>query len=157
MNCRDLATWQGTTGIILCMRPVNERQPYNVTSSLIGWGHSQQWLLCDIYPIMYYFFFHTQLWFPASECDFRWFKSDFQCFYDLVSGKKYCGRNRIDHGRPSETELTLVRLYSTEITRYRSWFLEYKLTWVNSVPHRRPWWILYLLFWISIVATLQMI
>ena len=27
--------------IILCMRPANERWPYNVTLSLIGWVHSQ--------------------------------------------------------------------------------------------------------------------
>ena len=33
----------------------------------------------------------------------------------------------------------LVSLYSTEITRCRSWFLEYKLIRVNSVPHRRSW------------------
>ena len=26
-------------GIILCMRPANERRRYNVTSSLIGWAH----------------------------------------------------------------------------------------------------------------------
>ena len=29
------------TGIILCMRPANERQRYNVTLSLIGWVHAQ--------------------------------------------------------------------------------------------------------------------
>ena len=29
------------TGIILCMGPANERRRYNVTSSLIGWVHSQ--------------------------------------------------------------------------------------------------------------------
>ena len=28
-------------GIILCMHPANERRRYNVTSSLIGWAHSQ--------------------------------------------------------------------------------------------------------------------
>ena len=28
-------------GIILCMRPANERRRYNVTSSLIGWAHTQ--------------------------------------------------------------------------------------------------------------------
>ena len=28
-------------GIILWMRPANERRRYNVTSSLIGWAHSQ--------------------------------------------------------------------------------------------------------------------
>ena len=30
-----------TTGIILCMRPANERRRYNVTSSLISWANSQ--------------------------------------------------------------------------------------------------------------------
>ena len=29
------------TGIILYMHPANERWPYNVTSSLIGWAHSR--------------------------------------------------------------------------------------------------------------------
>ena len=59
--------------------------------------------------------------------------------------KKHCGRNRIDHGHPCRMEFTLVSLYSTEITRYHSWFLEYKLTGVNSVLHRHQWWILYIL------------
>ena len=42
-----------------------------------------------------------------------------------------------------------MSLYSTEITRCDSWFLEYKLTRVNSIPHGCPWWILYnmILFW----------
>ena len=40
-----------TPGIILYMRPVNERQHNIVTSSLIGWGHTQNhpcntWYLC---------------------------------------------------------------------------------------------------------------
>ena len=29
------------SGILLCMRPANERRRYNVTSSLIGWAHPQ--------------------------------------------------------------------------------------------------------------------
>ena len=29
------------SGIILCMRLANERRRYNVTSSLIGWAHTQ--------------------------------------------------------------------------------------------------------------------
>ena len=29
------------SGIILCMQPANERRRYNVTSSLIGWVHTQ--------------------------------------------------------------------------------------------------------------------
>ena len=28
-------------GIFLCMRPANERRRYMVTSSLIGWAHTQ--------------------------------------------------------------------------------------------------------------------
>ena len=31
----------GYLGIILCMRPANERRRYNVTSSLISWVHTQ--------------------------------------------------------------------------------------------------------------------
>ena len=30
---------------ILWMHPANERRRYNVTSSLIGWAHSQKWSL----------------------------------------------------------------------------------------------------------------
>ena len=33
------------TGIILCMRRANERRRYIVTSSLIGWAHTQNWSL----------------------------------------------------------------------------------------------------------------
>ena len=34
------------SGIIMCMRPVKERRHYTVTSSLIGWAHTQKdpWL-----------------------------------------------------------------------------------------------------------------
>ena len=35
----------------------------------------------------------------------------------------------MDHGHPCGTESTSVSLYSTEITRYHSWFLEFKLGW----------------------------
>ena len=43
--------------------------------------------------------------------------------------KVITGRNKIDHGRPCGTEFHLwSRLHSIEMTRYRSWFLEYKLT-----------------------------
>ena len=31
-----------SSGIILCMRPANGRRRYNVTSSLIGWTHTQK-------------------------------------------------------------------------------------------------------------------
>ena len=90
-------------------------------------------------------FFHTHLWFPASDHDFRRFGSDFRSFCKVITEKKHCGRNRIDHRPLCGTEFTLVSLYSTEITRYHLWYLEYKLTRVNSIPHGRPWWILYLL------------
>ena len=39
-----------SAGIILCMRPANERRHYNVTSSLIGWAHTQN-DLCLRVPI----------------------------------------------------------------------------------------------------------
>ena len=57
--------------------------------------------------------------------------------------KEHCGRTKIDHGCPCGKEFTLVSLYFTEITRYRSWFLKYKLPRVKSVPQGHPWWILY--------------
>ena len=44
----------GYTGIILCIRPANERRRYNVTS-LIGWAHTQNdpWLhLCGAVPLV---------------------------------------------------------------------------------------------------------
>ena len=60
------------------------------------------------------------------------------------SQEKHCGRKRIHHGCLCATEFALVSLYSTEITHHRQWFLEYKLTRVNPVPHGRQWWIHYL-------------
>ena len=42
-------------------------------------------------------------------------------------------------------KFTLMSLHSTEIIRYRSWFLECKLTRVNYVLHWCPWRILYIL------------
>ena len=81
-------------------------------------------------------------WFPMIP---RWF-SLFLWIHDRK--KKYCGRNIIEHGSwvLMQTVLTFVSLCSTEITRYPSWFLEYKLTQVNFVPHRCPWWILYIYY-----------
>ena len=83
-------------------------------------------------------------WLPAI---WEWFP----IFLWSYHRKNHCGRNRIDldHGHPCGTEFTLVSLYSTEITCYRSWFLEYNLTRVNS--HRRPCWILYILNWFSVI------
>ena len=70
--------------------------------------------LCCVVKKRYYF--HTLLWFLASDRDFRRFESDFRC-----------GKNRIDHGCPCATEFTRMSLHSTEITRYCSRFLQYKL------------------------------
>ena len=79
-------------------------------------------------------FFHIQLWFPATDHDFRRFESDFWCFCEVITKKKHCERNK----RPCGMEFTLVSLHSTEITRYPSQFLEYKLTRVNSIA-ANPW------------------
>ena len=38
-------------GIILCMRPANEGRRYNVTSSLIGWAHTQNDAMCYIFTV----------------------------------------------------------------------------------------------------------
>ena len=106
-------------------------------------AHPQKILLIIVHDIT---FFHTHLWFPASDCDFWQFGSDFWSFCKVITEQKHCGRKRIDHGHLYGKEFTLVSLYSTEITRYCLWLLKYKLTWVNSVPHGRPWWILYVIF-----------
>ena len=37
-------------------------------------------------------FFHTQLWFPDSDRDFRWFESDFRCFCEVSTGKNIVGK-----------------------------------------------------------------
>ena len=44
---------QKCTGIISCRCPVNKRRHYNVTSSLIGWAHTQSdpWLYHNIHVI----------------------------------------------------------------------------------------------------------
>ena len=47
-----LSIFHGTqSGIIMCRCPVNERRRYNVTSSLIGWAHSQN----DPCSVKYFF------------------------------------------------------------------------------------------------------
>ena len=40
-------------GIILCMHPANGRRRYNVTSSLIGWAHTQNDPCCGIIKMLY--------------------------------------------------------------------------------------------------------
>ena len=54
LDNEDLFTWK--PGIILCMRPANERRRYIVTSPLIGWVHTK------IIPEKYVF---------ISNCSFR--------------------------------------------------------------------------------------
>ena len=41
MNWLDLLDLGSWPGIILCMRPVNERRRYSVMPSLIDWAHTQ--------------------------------------------------------------------------------------------------------------------
>ena len=40
-QCWPRSMWPYASGVILCMRPANERRRYNVTSSLIGLAHTQ--------------------------------------------------------------------------------------------------------------------
>ena len=75
-----------------------------------------------------FFFLHIHMWFPTSYRDFRRFGSDFRTFCKVITEKIHCGRYKIDHGCP-----WLVCLYFIEITLYRSGFLGYNLTRVNSV------------------------
>ena len=44
------------TGVILCMRPVNERWRYTVTPSLIGLAHTQKDPCCDKVTLIYFLF-----------------------------------------------------------------------------------------------------
>ena len=53
LQCNVISYWLSPypmtydTGIFLCMRPANERRRYYVTSSLIGWAHTQ-WLVTSM-------------------------------------------------------------------------------------------------------------
>ena len=89
------------------------------------------------------YFFYTQLWFPTSVRDFLlhsavisdicpWFSTNREWFpMFLRSYHRKKGIESIIGARA--TEFTLLSLYSTEITRYRSWFLGCNFTRVNSV------------------------
>ena len=86
---------------------------------------------------MYHIFFHTQQWFLAPTVisnNLRVISDVFVNYHRNI----HRGRNKMDHGCPCRTEFTLVSLYSSEITSDSSWFLEYKLTWGNSVRARAP-------------------
>ena len=104
-------------------------------------AHVYQVDLATHHPLSAYHFFlflpHSvvisSLW-PRFLMIWEWFLM----FLFSYHRKNHCERNRIHDGCLCGTEFTRMSLYSTEITRYRLWFLEYKLIWVNSVPHRRP-------------------
>ena len=57
-------------GVILCMCPTNERRRYIVTSSLIGWAHTQNDPCC-------HFDVHTKYY--SDRCDINQMTSDFHC------------------------------------------------------------------------------
>ena len=74
------------------------------------------------------------------SCDFQPLTAicdDLRVIYGVL-GKDIVEEIESIMGASAGTEFTIVSLYSTEITRYRSWFLEYKLTRVNSVPACAP-------------------
>ena len=59
LMCSGLVYSTAYSGIILLMRPANERRRYNVTSSLIGWAHAQNdpcLLLADVADIPWDYF-----------------------------------------------------------------------------------------------------
>ena len=62
-------------------------------------------------------FFHTQLWFLASDHDFQWFESDFRCFREVITGKNIVEEIELIMGTHGEQTSPLVSLYSTEIPR----------------------------------------
>ena len=75
--------WYTIKGVILCIRPANERWCYNVTSSLIGWVHTQNNLCypCQTQKNKYYpsitpygwgitsFWFPVSHWQPTAPCE----------------------------------------------------------------------------------------
>ena len=56
---------------ILCMHPANERQPYSVAPSLMGWVHIQRMI-----PAMNDVFFLPHVW---------WFVNDFHELLLIIS------------------------------------------------------------------------
>ena len=102
---------QWDTGFILYMRPANERWHYNVTSSLIGWAHTQndpwrqqpiQWVnLSSKRYIMTMDFFKwasewlrncslyiNSIWVYASSIAYVWSKIDYKLKFRNRSGHK---------------------------------------------------------------------
>ena len=70
------------------------------------------------------YFFHDQLWFPVSDRDSRRFEDDFRFFVCSCHSKIIVEEIESIMGTHAGMEFTLVSLYSTEIKRYRSCFLE---------------------------------
>ena len=76
------------------------------------------------------YFFHTQLWFPAADCDLQRFGSDF---------RRFCNRKKSYHKKktlwkkwyrswvPMRNGVHLHEFVFHKITHYCLWFLEYKL------------------------------
>ena len=59
------------------------------------------------------------------SCDFRpltMISNDLRVISDVITGKKHCGRNRIDHGHPWGTDFAPCEFV---FHRNPSWFLEY--------------------------------
>ena len=91
------------------------------------------WCFLDIFP---------EVISSKLSCDFRLlttifndFKVISDVFVKVSLAKKTLWKRYNWSWVPVRMEFTLMSLYSTEITRYRSWFLAYKLTQVNSVLH----------------------
>ena len=56
-SCKVFLKLYLSTGIILRMRPANERRRYNVTSSLIDWAHTQNDLCEYVMDDQFHLFF----------------------------------------------------------------------------------------------------
>ena len=61
-----LLLWPGKSGIVLCMRPANEKRRYNITSSLIGWAHAHNHILRNTSSTNEYIW--THLCFEFFKC-----------------------------------------------------------------------------------------
>ena len=68
----------------------------SVTVIPFWWG----WRCLYIMPSCY--FFHTQLWFPASDRDFGRFESYFWCFGEVITGKNVAGERETIMGARAE-------------------------------------------------------
>ena len=87
--------------------------------------------------------FGLWLWFPMI---LGWFPIFLWRYNKKKKQEKIIIRNRVH-----PHEFVFLR---NHLLCYPSWFLEYKLTWVNSFLHGHPWWLLclidHLAFWQTI-------